>query len=105
METVKLVISLVLIAGGMFMFVTATIGANRFRHALNRIHAAALGDTLGIGSLILGLMVWKGFSMVTWKMLCVLLFFWLASPVCGHMLARMERETGQEDGELLEEKR
>ncbi|MDE6516877.1 MAG: monovalent cation/H(+) antiporter subunit G, partial [Acetatifactor sp.] len=40
---------------GLGIFVIEMIGVFRFRYVLNRMHAAAMGDTLGIGCCMLGL--------------------------------------------------
>ena len=50
--------SVCFIIGIVFMLV-AVFGVNRFRKALNRMHAAALGDTLGILFVFLGLKLTK----------------------------------------------
>ena len=102
---IKLVISAALIIAGLFMFLTATLGVNRFRQTLSRIHAAALGDTLGLLFVILGLVVYQGMRFSSLKLLAVVVFFWLASPVAGHMIARLERETDEEVQELEVEER
>lgn len=100
MEIIRLILSIVLMAIGLFMFVSAAIGVNKFNKPLNRIHSAALGDTLGISCMILGLIVWKGFSFVSLKFLLVILFFLLASPVAGHMISLREVETNEDLGEI-----
>lgn len=86
---------------GLIFMVTAVFGVNRFKKALNRMHAAALGDTLGILFVILGLILIWGFSLDSLKLFLVILFFWIASPVSGHMLSRLEVMTNKDLGELL----
>ena len=81
------------------------MGVNKFKRALNRMHAAALGDTLGILFMILGLVIWKGLSFASFKLLLVVLFFWLASPVAGHMISRLEVMTDEDLGEIEVEHR
>lgn len=103
MDVFKFVLSAGFILGGLFMFITAMIGVNRYKHALNRMHPAAIGDTLGILLVIVGLVIWRGFSFVSMKLLICVLFFWLASPVASHMIAQLEVETDDNMGELLEE--
>ena len=100
MEWIRFGVSAAFLFAGLFMFVAAAIGVNRFRRALNRIHAAALGDTLGILFMILGLVIWKGFSFDSLKLLLVVFFFWLASPVAGHMISRLEVTTDEDLGEI-----
>ncbi|MBR5047136.1 MAG: monovalent cation/H(+) antiporter subunit G, partial [Eubacterium sp.] len=67
---------------------------------LNRIHTAALGDTLGLFFVILSLVVWRGMDLASAKLLCVVAFFWMASPVAGHMLSRLVVETDEDLGEI-----
>ena len=100
MEWVRLIVSAVFLLLGLLVFISAAIGVNKFKRALNRIHAAALGDTLGILFMILGLAVWKGISFASFKLLLVVLFFWLASPVAGHMISRLEVMTDEDLGEI-----
>lgn len=85
---------------GLLVMIAAAFGVNRFRRALNRMHAAALGDTLGILFVLAGLMVIRGFSMDTLKLFLVIAFFWVASPVSGHMISRLEAMTDEDLGEL-----
>ena len=89
-----------LILGVGFM-VAAVFGVNRFHHALNRMHAAALGDTLGLLFVILGTITMRGFSMDSLKLFLVILFFWTASPVSGHMISRLEAMTNRDLGEII----
>lgn len=86
---------------GLVFMVLAVFGVNRFRKALNRMHAAALGDTLGILFIFLGLMIIRGFSLDSLKLFLVILFFWIASPVSGHMISRLEAMTDEDLGEIL----
>lgn len=85
---------------GLVFMVSAVFGVNRFKHALNRMHAAALGDTLGILFVILGLIIIRGFSMDSLKLSMVIVFFWIASPVSGHMISRLEAMTDERLGEI-----
>lgn len=85
---------------GLIFMILAVFGVNRFHRALNRMHAAAMGDTLGILFVFVGLMLMRGFSMDSLKLLLVILFFWLASPVSGHMISRLEAMTDEDLGEI-----
>jgi multicomponent Na+:H+ antiporter subunit G len=49
---------------------------------------------------MLGLVILRGFSMDSLKLLLVIGFFWIASPVSSHMLARLEAMTDEDLGEL-----
>lgn len=85
---------------GLIFMVLAVFGVNRFHKALNRMHAAAMGDTLGILFIFAGLMIIRGFSLDSLKLFLVILFFWMASPVSGHMISRLEAMTDEDLGEI-----
>lgn len=81
---------LALVMFGLFTFFSAVLGLFRFDYVLNRMHAAAVGDDLGIFCVMLGLMILHGWSLSTIKALLVFLFLWLTSPVSSHLIAQME---------------
>lgn len=99
-EWIRFVISAGCMLLGVVFMVSAVFGVNRFHHALNRMHAAALGDTLGILFVFLSLIIMRGFSMDSLKLFMVILFFWIASPVSGHMISRLEAMTDERLGEI-----
>lgn len=98
---IRFVISAGFLMTGLVFMALAVFGVNRFRHALNRMHAAAMGDTLGILFVFLGLLMMRGFSMDSLKLFLVILLFWLAGPVSGHMISRLEAMTDEDLGEIL----
>jgi len=97
---IRFVISAGCMVLGLVFMVSAVFGVNRFKHALNRMHAAALGDTLGILFVILSLIIMRGISMDSLKLSMVIVFFWIASPVSGHMISRLEAMTDEKLGEI-----
>lgn len=91
---------------GVAVMIIATIGVNRFHYVLNRMHAAALGDTLGLGFVLLGVMIHNGFTFVSLKLLLIIVFFWMASPVCSHLISNLEVQTNpdlEKECEILHE--
>ena len=100
-----------LMLGGLFVLITAVMGQFRFRSALNRIHAAALVDTLGILLMAGGLICLAGFTVVSLKFLLIIAFLWLTSPVASHLLGKLavtmtehpEREMQVDDPDLTRE--
>ena len=79
-------------------------GVFRVRYALNRLHAAAIGDSLGLPLVGLGLAVLYGWSLAAVKALLIVVLFWLSSPVCGHLLSALEAATNdrlEEDCRIL----
>ena len=75
---------------GLFVFFSAVLGLFRLDCALNRMHAAAVGDALGIFCILIGLIFLHGWSLSAAKTLLILLFLWLTSPVSSHLIAEME---------------
>lgn len=99
-EWFKFAVSAVCLGIGVSFMVLAVFGVNRFHKALNRMHASAMGDTLGILFVFLGLIIMRGFSMDSLKLFMVILFFWIASPVSSHMISRLEVMTDEHLGEI-----
>ncbi len=87
---IRTVIGALLLFFGVITMVVATVGLFRFHYVLNRMQAAALIDTLGILSVLSGLIVLSGCTVLSAKMLLIILFLWLASPVTSHLIARAE---------------
>ena len=84
-----LLAALLMLAGAAIM-VIGTIGVFRFRFVLSRMN-----DTLGILFILLGLSVRCGFTFATLKLLLVIGFFWMASPVSSHLLGKLEVNTNE----------
>lgn len=80
--------SWVLLAGGAAFLLIAGIGILRLPDVFTRMHAAGIGDTLGASLIAGGLMVQSGFTLVTVKLLFVLLFLFFTSPTATHALAK-----------------
>lgn len=83
---------------GMGIFFAEIFGVFRYKYVLDRMHAAAMGDTLGISFSLLGLMIFSGLNFTTLKMALVIAFLWCASPVSSHLIARLEVTTNEEQG-------
>ncbi|MGN0203892.1 MAG: cation:proton antiporter [Coprococcus sp.] len=88
-------IAAVLIMIGILIMAIQTFGIFKLRYVLNRMHAAAMGDSLGIFMIIIGLIIVFGISYASLKLLTVLVLFWFASPVCSHLLAKLEVSTNE----------
>lgn len=92
-DWIRFVLGALFIICGIVVFVIEMIGVYRFRYVLNRMHAAALGDTLGIGCMIVGLVIFNGINLTSLKLLCVPVFLWISSPTASHLIARLEITT------------
>lgn len=98
-EWIRLIVGSVFLISGLVTFFTEIFGVFHFRYVLNRMHATAMGDTLGISSCMVGLMIFSGWNFTTLKLLLVVVFLWFASPVSSHVLARLEVATNENLGE------
>ena len=87
MAAADLLSALLVIAGGFFLIVGG-IGLVRLPDLFTRLHAAGVGDTLGVGLFVLGFMFLADFGIVTIKLALVLLFLLLTGPVATHALAK-----------------
>ncbi len=92
-----------LIAAGVLVLALSAFGVFRFHYVLNRMHAAAMGDTLGILLVLGGLMVFSGFSALSLKLLLTIVMLWLTSPVSSHLIGRLETHVNEKLHEHLKE--
>ena len=90
MDVIRLIACAILTVCGLCCLVSGVVGVFRFKYSLNRIHAAALMDTVGILLMLLGVICAIGFDVTCLKILVVIGFLWLTSPVSGHLIGRME---------------
>ncbi len=94
-EWMKLIVGGALMLCGLGIFLIELYGIFHLDYVLNRMHAAAMGDTLGISFSLIGLMIFSGLNFTTLKMALIVIFLWFASPVSSHLLARLEVTTNE----------
>ena len=90
MEWVRFCAAAICLISAACMESIAVYGVYKFRFCMNRMHAAAIGDTLGLLLGALGLAILKGFSWFSLKMFIVVIFLWMTSSVSSHVIMRME---------------
>lgn len=79
-----------LVLGGLTMLIGA-VGVIRLPDFYTRLHAAGMGDTLGMGLVLIGLalpVVAAGSLQVGFKLLLIVLFIFVFNPTATHALAR-----------------
>ena len=81
---------------GLTVMCLGVLGVYRFKYVLNRMHAAAMNDTLGILFIMLSLIVMSGFVFTSVKLLLIIMMLWLSSPVSSHLIGRFEITTNEE---------
>jgi len=93
-EAVLRAFTILLCIIGAFFFFIGTVGILRLPDFYSRTHAATKCDTVGAGSIFLGLMLMQDFGVVTLKLVAIAALLLLSSPTAGHALARAAYRTG-----------
>ena len=96
LEWIRFLAGVGLLLTGVGIFMIQLFGVFKFQYVLNRMHAAAMGDTLGIGVSLTGLILLSGFNVTSVKIALIIVFLWLASPVSSHLISRLEVVTNEE---------
>lgn len=103
MNWIQFILSILCILIGLFITICGVIGYYKFKFILNRMHAAALIDTLGLFFIIVGLIFASGLNTTSLKLLLVVTFLWLTSPVTSHLISKLIYLTDSNtDKELVE---
>ena len=77
-----------LLGAGAFFSIVGGIGLVRMPDFYTRMHAASITETLGVALILLGLMLYAGFTLVAVKLAMMGLLSLVASPTATHALAR-----------------
>lgn len=95
-EYIRFGFSALFILLGLFITITGVRGFYKLKYILNRMHAAALIDTLGLFFVVLGLLIANGFvledgslNLTNIKLILVVFFLWLTSPVSSHIISKL----------------
>ena len=95
LDWIRFVAGVALLLAGLGIFVVQLFGVFKFKYVLNRMHAAAMGDTLGIGASLAGLILLSGWNVTSFKMALIIVFLWMAAPVSSHLISRLEVVTNE----------
>ncbi len=96
MSGFRLFVAAVFILAGILVLLAGVIGIFRMKYALNRLHSAAMVDSLGLFLITAGMIVISGFTVDSLKLILIVALFWVASPVCSHLLAALEVSTNED---------
>ena len=81
------ILSWIAIVAGVVLLLAGGIGLLRFPEFYTRCHAAGITDTGATLLILVGLMLEAGLTLVTVKLLLILMFLFFTSPVATHALA------------------
>ena len=104
LSMITTIIGLILLVLGLIIFAFEIAGIIKYSYLLNRMHAAGMGDTLGIMTCLLGLIFISGWNFTTLKIFLVIVFLWFASPTASHLVSRLEATTNEELNQHVEVK-
>ena len=82
-----------LVAGGVFMLISG-VGVLRLPDLYTRMHGASIADTLGAGLILAGLMLQGGLTLVTVKLVMILVFLLFTGPASAHALGNAAIRSG-----------
>jgi multicomponent Na+:H+ antiporter subunit G len=88
MELALDILSWVLLVSGSVFALIGAVGIIRLPDVFSRMHGAGIIDTAGAGLILIGLAFQAGLTLVTVKLLLILVFLMFTSPTSTHALAR-----------------
>jgi len=104
LEWIRFSVAAALLIFGLIVMCLGVLGVYRFKYVLNRMHAAAMNDTMGILFVMLSLIIISGFTFTSLKFLLIILMLWLSSPVASHLIGRFEVTTNEHIEDHMEVK-
>ncbi|GAB3678252.1 monovalent cation/H(+) antiporter subunit G [Salinisphaera aquimarina] len=90
------ILSWALLLGGAVFGIIGGIGILRMPDFYTRMHAASITDTAGMTLMMAGLILQSGFTLVTAKLVFIMVFLMITSPTATHALARAALHDGVE---------
>ncbi len=88
------IVAIVLIAGGVFFLTVSALGLLRLPDFYARTHAVGKSETLGSILILVGLAVYNGWELSTFKILFVMVFVLIANPTATHAISRAALRSG-----------
>ena len=85
---------MVLIISGSCFVVIGAFGTYRFPDFWSRLHAASITDSAGVILLLIGMGIYSGLTLVTFKLLVIGLFLFITGPTSTHAVANAALVSG-----------
>ncbi len=102
LDWIRFALTAVLVAAGLFLMFSAVLAQFRLKYVLNRMHAASMGDSLGLLLVFVGLCISAPDWVTIVKMMLVALFIWITSPTGSHLIARLELTSNEHPEKEME---
>ena len=94
----------VLIISGSFFVMVGAFGTYRFPDFWSRLHAASITDSAGVILLLIGMGVYSGLTLITFKLLVIGLFLFITGPTSTHAVANAALVSGLQPPKLQSNK-
>lgn len=93
---VKIIISILILAGAFFILVAA-IGLVRFKDLYSRLHASTKAPSFGIFLIVLGVSLFFNMPIVYLKGFFIIVFVYLTAPLAAHSILKSfnDKEKGK----------
>jgi multicomponent Na+:H+ antiporter subunit G len=85
---------IILVISGSFFVVIGAFGTYRFPDFWSRLHAASITDSAGVILLLVGMGIYSGLTLVTFKLLVIGLFLFITGPTSTHAVANAALVSG-----------
>lgn len=105
LEWIRFGLTAALLFSGLFILLTGVVAQYRFHYVINRMHAASMGDSLGLMLVVLSVCISLNDGWTIAKYLLITVFLWITSPTSGHLIARLELATNEHPEREMEMKR
>ena len=92
-ELIRFILAAVFMVLGIGSILLSVLGVFKFRFVLNRMHCAAITDTMGALCVLLSLAIAEGGVSNLVKLAIILALVWIGSPISSHLVGRMEVST------------
>ena len=89
-----IIVGTALMTVGIALMAIAALGLVRLPDFFSRVHAVSKSETLGIALVLLGLILHDGATLVSLKLVLIVVFVAIANPVGAHVLTRAAVRTG-----------
>ena len=90
--TIRFILGYIFMGLGVLAYIISVIGNFKFKYILNRMHAAGIGDSFALGCFMIGCIIINGINVTSLKLLAAGVCLYFTSPVCSHMLAKLEHD-------------
>ena len=77
-----------LVGLGILFCLIGAFGILKLPDVFSRMHSAGIIDTIGITLIFFGLIIQSGFTMISVKLILILVFIFFSSPTSTHALAK-----------------